>query len=433
MFRYIVLWVFLFALGCGGAVSASDPHLDASSATDAGSAPLSPDSNTSFDIMADSNTFDVSPGEDGLIIEDVDEQQAFDTFSEDTESLPDSFTGEDVFQDVTHEQDIEDKPQDTLEPEPDAPLCMPICGEKECGEDGCGGTCGVCEGIDTCIDGFCMVTCDFENQIYLEGEGFVASDGCSICLCLSTGTVGCNSEGCIETCAANCPLEKIGDGNCDLSCWNESCAFDTSPEGVPDCSCIELSMEEDCLGICSSMPLSSQVGNGICDDGSAGSHLNCATFDFDGGDCDTTSVCPGGGVADCVGDCWPSDLIGLVLGDGVCHEFLECVEWNFDEGDCYQGPGCQEGYLPDCNEECWPWDLLGLLEGDGACHDFLECEAWDFDGGDCYQGPGCQPGTVEDCFGECYPSDFVGLFFGDQICHDFLNCPLWDYDGGDCL
>jgi len=433
MFRPLSFILFLCLLGCGDDVAPTNAAADILLAPDAGSSSNISDISTSLDIKEDANTPDGISVDDVAQIDTFTEQPIDDISIEDMADSPDVLGWEDIVEDIQEIEDTGFPTEDVKEDETDTEICIPLCGNKECGADGCGGFCGSCEGIDACIDGFCMVTCEFENQTYLEGEGFVASDGCSVCLCLSTGTVGCNDDDCIEKCAPNCPLEKVGDGNCDLSCWNESCSFDTSPQGIADCSCADLSMEEDCLGVCSQTPLTPLVGNGVCDDGSNGAHLNCEAFSFDGGDCDTTGSCPNGTVADCTGECWSSELVGLILGDGVCHESLECAQWNFDEGDCYQGPGCQEGYLPDCNQECWPWDLLGLLEGDGICHEFLECEAWDFDGGDCYQGPGCQPGTVEDCAGDCWPSDFVGLFFGDQICHDFLNCPLWDYDGGDCL
>ena len=40
--------------------------------------------------------------------------------------------------------------------------CTPSCGANQCGPDGCGGNCGVCDGGDTCVDGQCVAlgTCD---------------------------------------------------------------------------------------------------------------------------------------------------------------------------------------------------------------------------------------------------------------------------------
>ena len=43
--------------------------------------------------------------------------------------------------------------------------CTPDCGARECGEDGCGGTCGTCEPPETCdASGQCSVICEPEWQ-----------------------------------------------------------------------------------------------------------------------------------------------------------------------------------------------------------------------------------------------------------------------------
>jgi len=40
-------------------------------------------------------------------------------------------------------------------------MCAPQCGAKECGPDGCGGSCGDCDGNDVCAwDGFCYGSCE---------------------------------------------------------------------------------------------------------------------------------------------------------------------------------------------------------------------------------------------------------------------------------
>jgi|GEM_PF-6461858 len=44
--------------------------------------------------------------------------------------------------------------RDTVLPDPDA--CVPECTDRECGDDGCGGSCGECGGEETCEDGLCV-------------------------------------------------------------------------------------------------------------------------------------------------------------------------------------------------------------------------------------------------------------------------------------
>jgi len=39
-------------------------------------------------------------------------------------------------------------------------MCTPNCNDRECGDDGCGGTCGACGDLETCNpDGLCLSTC----------------------------------------------------------------------------------------------------------------------------------------------------------------------------------------------------------------------------------------------------------------------------------
>lgn len=42
---------------------------------------------------------------------------------------------------------------------PEDCLCTPDCTGKECGDDGCGGTCGTCNTGESCIDGTCIPDC----------------------------------------------------------------------------------------------------------------------------------------------------------------------------------------------------------------------------------------------------------------------------------
>jgi hypothetical protein len=37
--------------------------------------------------------------------------------------------------------------------------CMPSCTGVECGDDGCGGSCGSCDGTGTCLEGHCVQGC----------------------------------------------------------------------------------------------------------------------------------------------------------------------------------------------------------------------------------------------------------------------------------
>ncbi len=84
--------------------------------------------------------------------------------------------------------------------------CQPTCDGKECGDDGCGGECGPCQGEqDACIENTCVCQPDCEGK----GCGW---DGCSaLCIectdgkmCMgATGTCECFFEPCGDTCCKN--------------------------------------------------------------------------------------------------------------------------------------------------------------------------------------------------------------------------------------
>ncbi len=38
--------------------------------------------------------------------------------------------------------------------------CTPDCGDRLCGDDGCGGSCGECDAGDNCIEGRCLIPCE---------------------------------------------------------------------------------------------------------------------------------------------------------------------------------------------------------------------------------------------------------------------------------
>lgn len=52
-------------------------------------------------------------------------------------------------------------------------VCQPDCTDKQCGPDGCGGKCGVCEGVSYCFYGECVTDCQPDCEGKQCGE-----DGC---------------------------------------------------------------------------------------------------------------------------------------------------------------------------------------------------------------------------------------------------------------
>jgi len=92
----------------------------------------------------------------------------------------------------------------------DCPACIPTCEGKDCGPDGCGGTCGECGEGGLCQDGVCC----YPNCQNKE----CGPDGCG-------GTCGECGEGeecidglCETICVPDCAEAQCGDDGCGGSC-----------------------------------------------------------------------------------------------------------------------------------------------------------------------------------------------------------------------
>jgi len=221
-------------------------------------------------------------------------------------------------------------PQDCTCPEGSscfqAECCSPDCEGKECGDDGCGGSCGECGEGTVCV----------ENQCGPQ-NGCAAWDkpGCEGCACQSCvcdlDPYCCSEEGhwdslCVTSCEEECGgcgiLEACGDGNCD-------------DVGMENCS----SCPEDCK----------------CKDNKKCFAGECCSADCEGKDCGPDGC--GGECGECKMDSWcnngkceegvcPPDCVGKECGPDGCGE--EC-------GECEEGKKCKEGLCidqPICNDEC---------------------------------------------------------------------------------
>jgi formylglycine-generating enzyme required for sulfatase activity len=104
-------------------------------------------------------------------------------------------------------------------------ICMPDCEGKDCGDDGCGGECGVCSPEATCTQGQCKCTCD-GKECGDDGCGF----NCGECPGNAPCVAGvCEKWGCDDD--SECEHEQ-GE-NC-VTCWQDcgTCpASPASPDG----------------------------------------------------------------------------------------------------------------------------------------------------------------------------------------------------------
>ena len=160
-----------------------------------------------------------------------------------------------------------DTPQDTP-----VDTCQPECEGKECGDDGCGGLCGLCDDSDACTDDSCM-----DGLCVFTSNADACDDG-----------VDCTVDGCDP--ASGCTFTP-DDGVCDdgIPCTTDSC---------------------DPVDGCGSTP-----DDGACDDQSACTTEVCDPIDG----CVYTPaeegvVCGGPDEVCDNGVCTPTGMVGVLAG-----------------------------------------------------------------------------------------------------------------------
>ena len=126
-------------------------------------------------------------------------------------------------------------------------VCTPSCAGKDCGDDGCEGSCGSCSGVDTCGGGGTAGVCGCTPQCTGKDCGDDGCDGsCGSCSgydsCGGGGTAGVC--GCTAaTCGSSCGTISDGCGH-DLDCGGCSSGYDcVNNSCTPSCS-------HDCYGSC---------------------------------------------------------------------------------------------------------------------------------------------------------------------------------------
>lgn len=156
------------------------------------------------------------------------------------------------------------------------PNCIPDCDGKQCGPNGCSGTCGVCDKGQTCNNGICEQICTPNCQGKQCGD-----DGCGGSCGNCTTSKYCNAAG---HCVAN---SYCGDKVCNS---NENCLT-----CLGDCPCQPGYACNPSTAAC--VPT---CGNGTCD---RGENCNSCASDCP---CPNGQGCTSTGV--CIDDCFPSCL-----------------------------------------------------------------------------------------------------------------------------
>lgn len=314
--------------------------------------------------------------------------------------------------------------------------CVPDCDGKECGGDGCSGSCGGCGEGHVCVDGQCKVApgCAF------PGECFPL-----VCDTVAGKCVACTSD-------SQCPPLTVCDevsgmcvecsthGDCpDLNeCVDNVCM--PLPPCLDDGDCEEGEICQPGTGVCVLCPPAcegKQCGadgcGGVC--GLCKPDEECLGFQ-----CQPVLTCS---AEEChplvcnqeTGECAPCDSDEQCPGPGgICHpEEGECVECVAD-GDCGDGDVCDDGVcqpIPPClsDEDCLPGQkcdvLIGLCLGCTPSCIGKECGTDGCQGscGECQPGSSCQQGLCvcqPDCLGKSCGSDGCGGLCGD--CGDAGQC-----------
>ena len=282
--------------------------------------------------------------------------------------------------------------------------CQPVCDGLECGDDGCGGSCGECAGSkDECIDGLCICQPDCDNKE-------CGSDGCSG----SCGNCLDPLEVCIEgDCIIPPPLGKPCTANAQCgaggSCLLGFCTFVCKDEGEP------------VDGLCDTVHPDSAWGNlfacpsdvDYCMPGAVEEALLICTTD---GDCLVQGlddyVCAGalsGGALEAEGRCVPA-LDRLPAGaacqdDGNCATLL-CLHPGMDpaqDGSC--GSWCQGDF------ECPEGALCTMVPATLNSQDSYALQCMPYEGSlkECTSTGDCKVGK-EYCGAVISPNDYQPLY-----------------------
>jgi len=286
----------------------------------------------------------------------------------------------------------------------DVCVCKPDCTGKQCGPDGCGGSCGDCSGCQSvCTDaGKCAAAPEADSECH-DGDIYW-KDTCGAWGEKATecGEAGCNPGSkvcadCEDLCSGvecgmqgkcdcgTCPTDKsCQSGVCEYHCGDGLCA---DAGGETCCTC-----PADC-GLC--------CGNGACD-----CEETCATCVEDCGCADCGEEC-------LAGECTFTACAGKECGDDGCGG--SC-------GECSGGKECQAG-----NCVCTPQHHKGCSGGRLYWYD--SCNAQGVEVSDCDDGNPC---TTDGCSGSQCTHSNKG---DDTPCGNDKSCQsgVCEYHCGDGL
>ena len=280
-----------------------------------------------------------------------------------------------------------------------AAACAPACGSAECGDDGCGGSCGKCPAAaPNCVYGLCSA--DVCSPAC--GAAECGDDGCGgSCGKCPAAAPNCVSGLCsADVCSPACGGAECGDDGCGGSCGSCPAAAPHCVDGAceaetctPDCA-YKVCGPDGCGGDCGTC---SEPG-AICEEGA------CVIEVCEPG-CADAQCGPDG----CGGNCGTCPSSKPICDDGVCKAGT-CVP---ECGDVECGPD-------GCGGSCGTCPTGKPICEDGACK-AAPCTP-KCSGKEC--GPDSCGGSCGTCYGDetCVSGACQGGSTGTGTCFDILEC-----------
>ena len=153
--------------------------------------------------------------------------------------------------------------------------CVPQCGGKECGPDGCGGSCGQCLSAQAqCVDGLCTCASDCAGKE-------CGPDGCGGWCGECPPDADCLDGLC--TCTAACESKECGPDGCGGSCGQCPSAQDDCIDGLCTCTSDCEGKEcgpDGCGGSCGECPGSTVCMESECEEPSCGQFCSLSGYQF---------------------------------------------------------------------------------------------------------------------------------------------------------
>ena len=295
--------------------------------------------------------------------------------------------------------------------------CVPQCEELECGDDKCGGACGTCiDGnpctSDACEDGECVYALLPMDEMNVEECVCEANEDCAdledgdVC----NGTLYCDTDGDPQVCLVD--TETIPDCDDELPCTDDVCN--------PESGCASLPNDENkCLD--------DDVCNGVeyCD--------NSVCKKGEPLDCDDDNLCTNES-CDAIGGCIVTDNDENSCDDGdVCNGAETCSQGNCNAGEALE---CDDSN-PCTDDTCNPTDGCVFTNNDGnSCDDDDACNGAETCGeGVCLLGQSLVCDDQNDCTDDsCNPATGCLHTLNQAPCDDDDACTTGDQcNMGKCI